>query len=124
VDGTGGTSLRLHLNDLNGVAKDVLAASSGPLVNIVGHGAGGGDGVNASNLGKGVADVGGSGVAVHGFKFSSQNEYLLKYYKFCPTYHITFMWFCKAVKGNQKFKIGHLHKINVTNLYSLQKSLL
>ena len=36
----------------------------------------GGDGVDASDLSKGIADVGGSSIAVHGFEFSSQNEYL------------------------------------------------
>ena len=74
VNGTGSTCLGLHLNDLNSVAEDVLTARSRPLVNIVGHGAGGGDGVDASNLGKGIADVGGSGIAVHSFELSCQNE--------------------------------------------------
>ena len=83
VNGTGSTCLGLHLNDLYGVAKDVFTAGSGPLVNIVGHGAGRGNGVNASNLGKGIADVGGSGIAVHGFKFSCQNEIPPKGFKFC-----------------------------------------
>ena len=83
VNGTGGTSLGLHLNDLYGVAEDVLTTGSSPLVNVIGHGAGRGNGVNASNLGKGIADVGGSGVAVHGFKFSCQNEIPPKEFKFC-----------------------------------------
>ena len=74
VNGTGSTGLRLQLDDLNGIAEDVLATRGRPLVDVVGHGAGGGDGVNASNLSKGIADVGGSGIAVHGFKLSCQNE--------------------------------------------------
>ena len=83
VNSTGSTSLGLHLNDLYGVAEDVLPAGSGPLVNVVGHGAGRGDGVDASNLSKRVADVGGSSVAVHGFEFSCQNEIPPKGFKFC-----------------------------------------
>ena len=89
VNGTGGTSLGLHLNDLDGVAENVLAASGAPLVDVIGHGAGGGDGVDASNLGKGIADVGGSSSAVHGLKFSCQNEIPPKVFKFRPVYHST-----------------------------------
>ena len=74
VNGTGGTSFGLHLNNLYSVAEDVLATSSRPLIDIVGHGAGGGNGVDASNLSKGIADMSGSSVAVHCFEFSSQNE--------------------------------------------------
>ena len=80
VDSTGGTGLGLHLDDLDGVAEDVLPTGGRPLIHVVSHGAGRGDGVDASDLGKGIADVGGSGIAVHGFEFSSQNEYLLKYF--------------------------------------------
>ena len=80
VDSTGGTGLGLHLDDLNGVAEDVLPTGGRPLVHVVSHGTGRGDGVDASDLGKGIADVGGSSIAVHGFEFSSQNEYLLKYF--------------------------------------------
>ena len=69
-----------HLDDLDGVAEDVLPTGGRPLIHVVSHGAGRGDGVDASDLGKGIADVGGSGIAVHGFEFSSQNEYLLKYF--------------------------------------------
>ncbi len=98
VDSTGGTGLGLHFNDLDGVAEDVLPAGSGPLVNVVGHGAGGGDGVDASYLGKGVADVGGSSVAVHGLEFSSQNEIPPKVFNFCRAYHTTFFAVCKVKK--------------------------
>ena len=70
VDGTGGAGLRLHLDDLHGGAEDVLLALGRPLVHIVGHGAGRGDGVDAGYLGKGVADICRSIVAVHGFELS------------------------------------------------------
>ena len=98
VNSTGSASLGLHLNDLDGIAEDVLTAGSGPLVHVVSHGAGGGDGVDASDLSKGVADVGGSGVAVHGFEFSCQNEIPPKGFNFCRIYHSTFCPVCKAKK--------------------------
>ena len=77
VDGAGGAGLGLHLHDLDGGAEDVLAALGGPLVHIVGHGAGGGDGVDARNLGEGVGHMRGGGVAVHGFEFSRHFEQFL-----------------------------------------------
>ena len=98
VNGTGCAGLGLHLNDLNGVAKNVLTASGRPLVNVVSHGAGGGDGVNTSNLGKSIADVGGSSIAVHGFKFSCQNEIPPKVFRFCRVYSTIFEPFCKGEK--------------------------
>jgi len=42
--------------------------------------------------------VGGSGIAVHGFKFSSQNELPPKVIKFCPNNHTTEEPFCKVTK--------------------------
>ena len=71
VDGARRAGLRLHLDDLDGGAEDVLAALGSPLVHIVGHGAGGSDGVDARHLGKGVGHMGGRGVAVHRFQLSS-----------------------------------------------------
>ena len=99
VDSTGSTCLRLHLNNLDSVAKDVLPTGSGPLIHIVGHGAGGGNGVDASNLSKGIADVSGSSIAVHGLKFSCQNEIPPKVFKFRRKYHTTFAKVCKGVKS-------------------------
>ena len=97
--GTGGTGLGLHLHNLHGVAEDVLPAGGSPLVNVVGHGAGGSDGVNASDLSKGVADMGGSGIAVHRFEFSCQNEIPPKGFNFCRIHHITFRLICKGGNG-------------------------
>jgi hypothetical protein len=96
VNGTCGTCLGLHLNDLNSVAKDVLTTGSSPLVDVVSHGGGRGDGVDASYFSKCVANVGGSGIAVHSLKFSCQNELPPKVFKFCPVYHSTFFRVCKA----------------------------
>ncbi len=71
VDGTGGASLGLHLDNLNGGAEDVLLASSCPLVDIVGHGAGRGDRVNARHLSKRIRHVRRGVVTVHGLKLTS-----------------------------------------------------
>ena len=65
VDRAGGSALRLHLGHLDRSPVDVLAALGRPLVDVVGHGAGGGDGVDARHLGKGVRDVRCGVVAVH-----------------------------------------------------------
>ena len=96
VNGTGSASLGLHLDDLYGIAEDVFPAGSGPLVHVVSHGAGRGDGVDASNLGKGITDVSGSGVAVHGFEFSCQNEIPPKVFRFCRIHSTISRPICKA----------------------------
>ena len=77
VDGTGSTSLGLHLHNLHGLAEDVLPASSGPLIHIVSHGAGRSDGVNTRNLCECVGHVSGSGVAVHSFELTCHFRFLL-----------------------------------------------
>jgi hypothetical protein len=46
--------------------------------------------------------VGGSGIAVHSLKFSSQNELPPKVIKFRPVYHSTFDLVCKAFLVNEK----------------------
>ena len=66
VHGTGGTGLGLHLDDLDLVAKDVLETLGAPLVNGVGHGAGGGDGVDGSHIGERICNMRRSGIAIHG----------------------------------------------------------
>jgi len=71
VDGAGGAGLRLHLDDVDGRAEDVLAALGGPLVDVVGHGAGRRDRVDARDLGERVRYVRGRLVAVHGFELTS-----------------------------------------------------
>ena len=71
VNGAGGTGLGLHLADLDRGAKDILTTRGGPLVHIVGHGAGGGDGVDTRDLGKGVGYMGGRCIAVHRFQLTS-----------------------------------------------------
>ena len=70
VNGAGGAGLRLHLDDLDGIAEDVFQSGGGPLVNVVGHGAGRGDGVDTRHLGERIADMRRRGVAVHGFELS------------------------------------------------------
>ena len=65
VDGAGGARLRLHLDDLDRGAEDVLQTLGRPLVDMVGHGARRGDRVDARHLGEGIRDPRGGLVAIH-----------------------------------------------------------
>ncbi len=58
--------LRLHLNDLDLVAEDILLAGCGPLVHGVSHRRGRGNGVDSSHVRVGICYMGGSGIAIHG----------------------------------------------------------
>ena len=58
--------LRLHLDDLDLVAEDVLLALSGPLVHKVSHRRRGGNGVDGSHVRVGICYMSGSGIAIHG----------------------------------------------------------
>ena len=82
VNGTCRTCLRLHLHDLDGRAEDVqrglaenVLARRRPLVDIVCHRAGGGDGVDACDFGKRIAYVRRGSVAIHGKFLSCHLEY-------------------------------------------------
>ena len=57
VHGAGGTGLALHLDDLHGLAEEVLTTAGGPLVDILGHRAGGGDGVDSCYLAEHVGHM-------------------------------------------------------------------
>ena len=70
VDRTGSAGLRLHLAHLHGGAEDVLLTIGCPLVHIVCHGRGRGNGINTRHFGKGVADVCSGVITVHGLEFS------------------------------------------------------
>ena len=50
VAGTAGTGLGLHLHQTDGLAEDVLLTLGRPLVGMLRHGAGRGDGVDGSNF--------------------------------------------------------------------------
>ena len=76
MNGAGSAGLRLHLLHLDSRAKNVLAALGGPLVDIVSHGAGRGDGVDGGYFSEGVGYVGGGVVAVHGFEVSLHISHL------------------------------------------------
>ena len=65
VHSAGGACLRLHLDDLDLVAEDVLQARSAPLVHRIRHRAGRGDGVDGSHIGERISYVRRSGIAVH-----------------------------------------------------------
>ena len=65
VAGTGGTGLRLHFDDLHGLAEQVLLTLRSPLVNGLGHLRGGGDRVNCCDFGKCIGCICRSGVTIH-----------------------------------------------------------
>ena len=65
VDGTSGTGLGLHLNNVNGRTEDVLLAPRGPLVDMIGHRAGRRNGIDSRHLGVRIRYVCGGLVAVH-----------------------------------------------------------
>jgi len=69
VHGAGGTGLALHLDDLHGLAEEVFTTRSGPLVDILGHGAGRGDGVDSCYLAEHVRHMRRSAVTVTSHKF-------------------------------------------------------
>ena len=69
VHGPAGPGLALHLHEAHALAEDVFHPVGGPGVHMLRHGAGGRDGVDGRDLGKGVACVGGGLVAVHGLAF-------------------------------------------------------
>ena len=104
VNGAGSACLGLHLDDLDAVAEDVLTALRRPLVDIVGHRAGGGDGVDAGYFRKGVADMGGGGVAVHRLEFTCQNKYLLKVFLSKHLHSNTKVRICKSEKRKEQRK--------------------
>ena len=78
VNRTGRTSLRLHLSNLDAGAKDVLQTCGRPLVNEVRHRGGRRNGINTGDLCVRIGYMSRSIVAVHGFEFTNQNNYLLK----------------------------------------------
>ena len=51
--------------------------------------------------------------------FLAKMKYLLKYYKFCPVYHITFDRICKASKIILNEKIRYFNKKVLGKLCSL-----
>ena len=66
VHSAGSAGLRLHLDDLDLVAEDVLLASCGPLVHRVSHRRRRGNGVDGSHVRVGICYMSGSGIAIHG----------------------------------------------------------
>ena len=66
VHSAGSAGLRLHLDDLDLVAEDVLLTGCGPLVHRVSHRRRRGNGVDSSHVRVGVCYMSGSGIAIHG----------------------------------------------------------
>ena len=69
VHGTRGTGLRLHFDDLDRLAEDVLATLGRPLVDQFRHGRRRRDGIDCSHLREQVGDVCRSVVSITGDKF-------------------------------------------------------
>ena len=78
VNRTGRTGLRLHLGNLDAGAEDVLQTCGRPLVDKVRHRGGRRNGINTGDLGICIGYVSRGIIAVHGFEFTNQNNYLLK----------------------------------------------
>ena len=57
VTGAAGAGLGLHLHQAHGLAENVLLPLGGPVVGVLGHGAGGRDGVDGCDLGEGIRHV-------------------------------------------------------------------
>ena len=66
VNCAGCAGLRLHLDDLDLVAEDVLLTCCGPLVHRVSHRRRRGNGVDGSHVRVGICYMSGSGIAIHG----------------------------------------------------------
>ena len=90
VAGAGGAGLGLHLDHVHRGAEEVLTALGGPLVHLLRHGGGGGDGVDGRYLREGIGHMGRGRVAVHDdiFLFHG-NAHLL-------------LFVCAAVRGGKR----------------------
>ena len=110
VHRAGGAGFGLHLLHLDGGAEDVLAALRSPLVNVVGHRARRGDGIDCGYFGESIGYMGGSVVAVHRLEVSLHVFYHLQTKNLLPGAHgrtgameqfkcIIFPGACKHVAG-------------------------
>ena len=89
VHGGDRTSLALHLDQLDRLTEDVLHSAGSPGVNVVGHRAGRGDGIDGCNFGKRIRSVCGCLVTVHSFHFSHKDSVLsvfALFLRFCLDY--------------------------------------
>ncbi len=82
VHGAGRAGLRLHLDQLHALAEQILLAVGSPRVHMVGHGAGRGDGVNSSYLGKRVGHIRGSFITIHRLEHFVLCHKLISYFLF------------------------------------------
>ena len=70
VNRTGRAGFSLHFLHLDGGAENVFAPLGSPLIDIVGHRARRGDGIDRGDFGEGVGYMGGRIIAVHRFEVS------------------------------------------------------
>ena len=77
LQGAAGTCLGLHLNQSDLRTENILQPVSRPLIHMGGHGTGWGDGIDGGRLRKGIGDIRGGLIAVHGFKhfFAGQGNH-------------------------------------------------
>ena len=68
------SALGLHFGDFYRLTEEILPACGSPLVNMLCHDRGGGDGINCGNIGKRIGHMCGGIIAVHGFQLSSQSN--------------------------------------------------
>ena len=69
VEGTSGTSLGLHLDNLYTLTEHILLTGSRPLINQLSHCRRGGDGVDSSYFAEHIGNVGSSVVTITSDKF-------------------------------------------------------
>ena len=83
---TCGTGFGLHFGDFDGRTEDVFLTLSGPLVNVVCHRAGGGNGIDTGYFGKCVGDICRRIVTVHSLFLSNHWRFILSRYRIQKLY--------------------------------------
>ena len=74
VERAGGAALGLHLHQSYGLTEHVLTAGRRPLVHLLTHGGGGGDGENSRYISEMIGNIGAGLIAVHCF-----HDFLLRH---------------------------------------------
>ena len=80
VNSACGAGLRLHLDDLDLVAEDILLACCGPLVHRISHRRRRGNRIDGSNVGKRISYMRSRGVAIHGLLCSRHFSSSITFY--------------------------------------------
>ena len=75
VEGAGSARLGLHLHQPHRLAEHILLTGGRPLIHLLAHGRGGGDGVDTGYIGEMVGNGGTGLVTVHSF-----HDFLIGHY--------------------------------------------